>query len=244
MLIPAGENLLETDMIFKFNLKPEKTTLILLLIVVGLVAASLIGQYSTHFKGDGHMQGFVPEFNLDREMNVPTWFSSSCFLFAALLLWQLSGVDAKPARKYWLGLSTVFAFISIDETAAIHEMAVDPMRRLFHAHGLLYFSWVILGAVFVAVLAILYGRFILSQTRPTRNLFLCSAGLFLAGTLGMEMIGGSYVELHGSGTFAYALIANGEEALELAGLVVFLHALMVLLEKRQLADVNRDAAGL
>jgi hypothetical protein len=57
-------------MIFKFRLKPGKTTLILMLIVAFLVAASLIGQYSTYFLGDGHMQGFVPEFNLDREMNV------------------------------------------------------------------------------------------------------------------------------------------------------------------------------
>jgi hypothetical protein len=64
-------------------------------------------------------------------------------------------------------------------------------------------------------------------------LFFLSAGLFLAGTLGMEMVGGRYVELHGNGTFTYALIANGEETLELVGLVVFLHALMVLLEKRQ-----------
>jgi hypothetical protein len=53
----------------------------------------------------------------------------------------------------------VFVFLSIDESAAIHEMAVEPMRRLFNAHGLLYFSWVILGAAFVTVLAILYIRF-------------------------------------------------------------------------------------
>jgi len=60
------------------------------------------------------------------------------------------------------------------------------------------------------------------------------------------MIGGRYVESHGMETFTYALIANGEEALEMIGLVVFLHALMVLLEKRQqsASAVNRGAAGL
>jgi hypothetical protein len=57
--------------------------------------------------------------------------------------------------------------------------------------------------------------------------------LFLSGTLGMEMLGGLYVEKHGDNHFSYALIANGEESLELLGLVVFLHALMDLLRKKQ-----------
>jgi hypothetical protein len=227
-------------MILKVRLKPGRITLVLMLIVAGLVVASLIGQYSTYFLGDGHLEGFVPQFNLDREMNIPTWFSTVCFLFAALLLWQLSGVDAKAARKYWRGLAVVFVFLSIDESAAIHEMAVDFMRRLFHAHGLLYFSWVIMGMAFVGVLALLYVRFFISQPRPMRGLFFFSAGLFLGGTLVLEMIGGRHVELYGSNSFTYALIANGEETLEMLGLVVFLHALMLLLVKKQPAvEENR-----
>lgn len=208
-------------------------TLILLAVTIFLVAASLWGQYSTYFLNDGHLQGFVPEFNLDREMNVPTWFSSSCFLFAASLLWKLAGRELQTAGKYWRGLALVFVYLSLDETAAIHEMAVEPMRRLFNTHGLLYFAWVIPGAAFVAVLAMLYGRFFLSQARRVRRWFIASAAVFLLGTLGMEMVGGRYVEAHGTNTFNYALIANAEEALELAGLVIFIHALLVLLEKRQ-----------
>jgi len=228
-------------MIFKVRLYPGKITRILLLIVALLAAASLFGQYATYFWGDGHMQGFVPEFNLDREMNVPTWFSSVCFLFAAFLLWQLSCADDRQTRPYWRGLSLIFVFLSLDESAAMHEMAVEPMRRLFHAHGLLHFSWVILGAVFVAILAILYCRFFLSQPKPVRNWFLLSAVLFLAGTFGMEMVGGLYTELHGSETFTYALIADCEETLELVGLVLFLHALLVLLEKRQQSVAGDDS---
>jgi hypothetical protein len=229
---------MEPTMIFKFRLKPGTITRILVLIMAFLVAASLYGQYSTYFLCDGHLQGFVPEFNLDREMNVPTWFSAVCFLVAALLLWQLSGIDSKGARKYWRGLSIVFVYLSLDESAAIHEMAVEPMRRLFHAHGLLYFSWVIIGAAFVAILAFLYFRFFVSQPKPVRGWFFLSAALFISGTLGFEMIGGRYVELHGSNTFTYALIAHCEEALEMIGLVLFLHALMVLLEKFQ--KENKD----
>jgi hypothetical protein len=219
--------------IIKLKSRPGRITLVLMAIVACLAAASLIGQYSTYFLGDGHLQGFVPEFNLDREMNVPTWFSSACFLFAAMLLWQLSNAGAMAERKYWRALSAVFVCLSIDEVAAIHEMAVEPMRRLFHAHGLLYFAWVILGAAFVAVMTLFFARFFFSQPRPARGLFFLSAVLFLSGTLGMEMAGGRYVELHGNANFTYAMIANGEELLEMIGLVVFLHALMVLLMQRQ-----------
>jgi hypothetical protein len=94
--------------------------------------------------------------------------------------------------------------------------------------------------VFVAVLALFYVRFFLSRPGPERGLFLASAALFLAGTLGMEMIGGRYVELHGSASFTYALIANAEEALELFGLVAFIHALMTLLKKLQSGPVKND----
>jgi hypothetical protein len=218
---------------FEIRSDPEKITLRLLLVVVFLIVASLVGQYSTFFLEDGHMHGFVPQFNLDREMNIPTWFSSTCFLFAALLLWELGDSDGEKSRKYWKGLAMVFAYLSLDETAALHEIFVDPLRNLFQAHGLLYFSWVILGVAFVAILAIVYGRFFLSQPRPTRNLFMISAGLFLTGTLGVEMIGGRHVERYGNANFDYALIANCEESLELLGLVVFLYALMDLSRKRQ-----------
>lgn len=221
-------------MTITFRLERKRMTRVLLLAVACLAAASLLGQYSTYFLGDGHLQGFVPEFNLDREMNVPSWFSSACFLFAALLLWQLAAADAKPARRYWRSLSVLFLLFSIDETAAFHEMAVDPLRKLFHAHGLFYFSWVILGGAVVLAMAFIYMRFFLSRPRPVRGLFFLSAGLFLAGTLGLEMVGGRYVEMHGSSTFTYALIANLEETLELLGLVVFLRALMTLLDMLQL----------
>jgi uncharacterized membrane protein len=72
-------------------------------------------------------------------------------------------------------------------------------------------------------------------------LFFLSAGLFLAGTLGLEMAGGRYVEMHGNGTFTYALIATVEETLELIGLVVFLYALMALTVRRQRAAKDRHS---
>jgi hypothetical protein len=230
---PAKE---ETAMHFHFNFPPAKLLRRLLALVGFMALASLVGQYATFFYGDGHMQGFVPLFNLDREMNIPTWFSSICFLFAAVLLWQLSKSDVASSRRFWRGLSMVFVFFSLDECAAIHEMAVDPMRQFFHAHGLLHFAWVIPGMAFVGILVALYLRFFLAQ--PMRGWFLASAVLFFSGTFGLEMLGGRYVEMYGDKSFTYALISNCEETLELIGLVLFLHALLLSLTRLQSAKAN------
>ena len=194
---------------FVFGLDPAKTIRTLTVVVLLLTAASLIGQYSTYFLGDGHLHGFVPEFNLDREMNIPTWFASILFLFSALLLWKV-GESAIDRRRYWRGLALVFILLSLDEVAALHEMAVAPFRRWFHAGGLFYFSWVIPGAAIVAVLSMLYLRVFLRLPPGVKRVFLVAAALFLGGSLGLEMAGGRFVEAHGATNFTYALIANAK----------------------------------
>jgi len=217
-----------------FDLDPPSIIRALIIAVVVLAMAGLIGQYSAYFLGDGHLHGFVPEFNLDREMNIPTWFSSLLFLFAAVLLWKagnLPGASGVRFVTYWRAMSVIFVCLSIDEVAAIHEMVVDPLRKALHAAGFLYFSWVIAGAAFVAVLAIFYWKLGCTLPAKTRTLFILAAGLFLGGTLGMEMVGGRYVEHHGASNFTYALMANAEEILEMLGQVTFIKGLFSLFPK-------------
>lgn len=215
----------------EFDIDPESTIRLFFLIVIILFTASLFGQISTYYLGDGHLCGFVPQFNLDREMNVPNWFSSMLFLFSAILLWK-AGDMATPHgirfRKYWKALAVFFVIISIDDVAAIHEMAVDPFRKWLHAGGWLYFTWVVPAAALVAVLTFLYWRMFLALPARTKRLFLLAAVLFFAGSFGLEMAGGRYVELHGAGNFHYAMIAHAEEILEFIGQVVFIKGLFTL----------------
>jgi hypothetical protein len=111
-------------------------------------------------------------------------------------------------------------------------MLVDPVRQAFHAGGLLYFSWVIPALALVAFLAVVYGPLFLRLPADLRWNFIAAAVVFLAGTLGMEMLGGAYVQRHGPDHFAYALLANTEEFLELLGQILFIKALLALLEAR------------
>jgi len=197
-----------------------------------LTAASLIGQYSTYFLGDGHLYTFVPQFNLDREMNVPTWFSSFLFLFSALLLhsvYRRENSAGRPFVSRWRLLAGVFVFLSVDEISAIHETLVESLRGAFHAGGYLYFAWVIPGAGFVVLLAVILWGWFRSLPKAVRVAFGLAAAVFLAGALGLEMVGGNYVLLHGRDHFEYALLANLEEALEMSGLVLFIMGLLKML---------------
>jgi hypothetical protein len=217
-----------------FDPDPETTVRLFLIIVAVLAVFSLAGQVSTYYFGDGHLQGFVPEFNLDREMNVPTWFSSMLFLFAAVLLWKAGEIpvsSGRTFRKRWRGLAVVFTAISIDDVAAIHEMAVDPFRKWLHAGGWLYFTWVVPAAALVALLTVFYWKLFMSLPRRTQRLFFLAALLFFGGSIGMEMVGGRYVEAHGAWNFQYALMANIEEILEFLGQIVFIKGLFSLFPK-------------
>lgn len=216
-----------------WRLKPEKLFRILLLVAGGLLAASLAGQAVRFATGDGHLWGFTPKFNLDAEMNVPTWFSAMLFFLAALLLVRVASSEEKRVgggvQRRWRFLALAFLLCSIDEVAAVHEMLVDPMRDLFHAGGLLYFSWVIPGLALVVFLAVIYGPLFLRLPADLRWNFVAAAVVFLTGTLGLEMLGAAYVQRFGPDHFTYALLANAEEFLELLGQILFIKALLALL---------------
>jgi len=92
--------------------------------------------------------------------------------------------------------------------------------------GIFYFAWVIPGIALVLVLGLFFLRFLLSLPATTRRRFLIAATLYLGGALGVELIGGQYAELHGFESFTYSMIATVEESLEMAGLILFIRALL------------------
>ena len=53
-----------------------------------------------------------------------------------------------------------------------------------------------------------------------------AATLFIGGAIGVELVGGRHVELHGRQNWTYSMIVTVEESLEMAGLIVFIWALL------------------
>jgi hypothetical protein len=166
---------------------------------------------------------------VDEECNIPSWYSASLLLACALLLAIIAAAhrrqrDSNPG--HWLILSLIFLLMSLDETAQFHELAIAPIRQGFHTTGFLYYPWIILGGLTVALFVVSYLSFLARLPRRTRRLFLLAGALFVGGALGVEAISGEQAFLHGEHTAAYHAITTVEESLEMTGVVVFIYALL------------------
>ncbi|WP_447978594.1 hypothetical protein [Candidatus Nitrospira bockiana] len=204
-------------------------------VIACLLALDLIVEAVKFSTGHNWLFGLTRLVSLDREMNLPTWYSSSVLLGCAVLLL----VIASHARRlhdrftgHWYGLAAVFAYLSLDEAAEIHEMTIRPLRSLFNTAGLLYSAWVILGAAFVSVIGLLYLRFLRSLPRSTRRRIVAAASLYVGGALGVESVAARSIAIHGADTVAYALLVVLEEGLEMAGVAVFLCTLVSYLHQQ------------
>ncbi|HTF88097.1 MAG TPA: multidrug transporter [Planctomycetota bacterium] len=227
----------------------RRITQVLWTIAVLLVLASLAGQLSRFLLHHDQVHGLVYLFNVDREENVPTLFSVCLLAFAATLLAVLTLLkkrDGDPDLWRWALLAFGFWYMSVDEAWSSHEKLVRPLRGMVGdgASGALYFTWVIPALALVALLGLVYLRFLLRLPRSTRIRFVVAAALYLGGAIGMELIGGRYAELHQTRTLTYNLIVTAEEGLEMAGSIAFIHALLVYFGEQYgevRFQVSRDA---
>jgi len=211
-----------------------RRVLIILTLAVGLLTiAGVIAVLWNQVRIDDPLiaearESLVRLFRLDGEANVPTWFSSSLLLASAALLGWIAANRSRaeaPFSRHWWVLAFLFLCMSLDETAQIHEMSVRPSRHLLELGGALHFTWVVPAGVLVLVFFVAFLRFLRNLPAETRRLFLLSGTLFVAGALGMESVSALYWTRLGE-SVAYGLATTTEEFLEMAGIVVFLKALM------------------
>jgi len=173
-------------------------------------------------------------FDMDGENTVPAWFSSlllfSCAA-AAAAIWQIRKRTGGAFVLQWALLAGVFVYLSLDESAGLHEILIVPLRRRLGLSGILYFAWVVPGSVLVLGFFAYYFRFWWRLPSRVRALVFVAAAVYLSGALGMELMGGAIAESQGLESLTYTLVMTVEESLEMLGLVVFLYALCELIQQ-------------
>lgn len=125
----------------------------------------------------------------------------------------------------------------------IHEHSIAILRDRLGTSGIFFFAWVIPGLIAVAVLAVLFGRFVFHLPAPVRGLVFAAAALYLAGALGLEMAGGWWAEREGQTNLTYMTITSIEEWFEFIGAATFFLAMLLLLRdqrSRILISVSED----
>jgi hypothetical protein len=127
-------------------------------------------------------------------------------------------------------LSLIFSF---DEGASIHELATQPLQRLFGQNlpGYLHFAWVIPAAIIVIAILSFFMKFFFSLPRRTQILFIISVLVYICGALGMEMISANYAEVNGIKNIVYNVLVTLEETLEMTGMVIAIYALLDYIQR-------------
>jgi len=194
------------------------------IIALTLLVASLFAALTSGLANPAEISGFRRFLYVDAENNAPTYFSVVLMVLNALLLASLA-VRAQLSHcamyPYWAGMSLGFFCMGFDEAFEIHERFMKPMRKLIGEDdlGVFYFSWVIPALILVGCLGMLFWRFLATIRKTTRIRLLIAATLYLGGAIGVEMLGGWYVERNNQANVGYLLIVSLEEGLEMAGLI-------------------------
>lgn len=225
--------------------RPDARKLALVLSISGslVCGAGLVVELARHggwLDPEGWLRSAL---SLSYEGNLPTWYSSGLLWTAALGLGLCGGRDDFRERARWWVLAALFMLMSLDEAMELHEDLGGA-----ELHGVLYFSWVVPGALLTAVFAVTYLGFWLRLPRPTRRGFAWAFGLYVGGALGMELPLGAWSEAHGDDNLGYALLDVIEESLEICGLSVFLVAIFRHLERHlehhlEQPPASRSGAG-
>ena len=164
-------------------------------------------------------------FGLSYEENLPTWFVSILLAGCASVLSLIALGTRRAGGRFvghWWGLAAAFAYISLDEVVQLHE----EMSDWFDCGGVLYFSWVIPAGIVVAVLGLVYLRFLGHLPAHFRNRFVLAGCLYVGGALGTELLLGYWTEYAGRSNFVYAMIDLVQESMELTGVSVFFYSLV------------------
>lgn len=215
------------------SLSPRRVACLLAVVITCLTLLSIMGRLAVILLPDFPLRDFTARlFDLDQEVNVPTVYSTLTILICSALMAVIARSEQMGSRhgRPWRLLSLVFLGLALDELLSLHEELTDRID-IDTVNRFTRFSWVVVGSCLVVVLIVAFGRFFLRLPPMTRRLFLLAGMLFVGGSIGMEAIGGYYGGTDRQDSLPYVIVAHIEEVLEMAGIVVFIYALLSYLRR-------------
>ena len=218
------------------NISPRKTTKLLIGIIICFTIIHCLLQFIEYGLGFSQIHLIRILFDFELDSNITTWYSSITLFISSLLLWGIA-IYKKGIKDsfslHWRFLAIIFAFLSLDEVAMLHERAGQVLDSLSSVEfdGWLYFQWVLIGVPLTLIIALAYFKFIVHLPTKTRNLFILAGALFVGGALGLEILAGHRESLNPDSNLIYKLITTIEELWEKLGVMVFIYALLDYMAK-------------
>lgn len=212
----------------KFTFNPSKVIIPLGVITLFLILASILGTI-LRYKFGITTSYFVSLFNLDSEKNIPTFFSTLLLLTCSILLGIIAStrkVQMKREFWHWAILAAGFLFLAADEFIEIHERIGTLVHNKFNTTGVFYFAWIIPYALLAIAVVIAFVPFVWRLPKSVKWMMILAGFLYVFGALGMEAVA-SYLNYEsGERGLYFAVLTTIEETMEMAGLLVFIYALL------------------
>jgi hypothetical protein len=158
-------------------------------------------------------------FDIGGENNVPTWWNSTLLTLVALGALGASRIVASssaPERRAWRVIAVAAAYLSIDETASLHEQLGDVVPSGFDPPT---YAWVLPGAALAGIgsaVLVAFGRNLPDPTAGRLGLALVAYG---AAAIGIEAFNGWVRRQDDDQSIPYAVGTLIEEAVEMGACV-------------------------
>jgi len=201
----------------------------LVAVVVVLMAIYTFNTLSINFLPEAFPEAYMNFFHIDREANLPAWFTSALLLSISLsavliLCLQHELPTSQPAsRTFWTVFMGMFLFLSLDESATVHELMgrwlVIPWVYLYIPFTGLFFGYCV------------YATRLLKLVKPqVAHLIIIGLVISAVGAMFLEFIGFQFTLVYALRQVRFVL----EESGEMLGVIFILRG--CLMHVNQLMD--------
>ena len=212
-----------------------------------VIALGLFAYVFAKLTGHNFVFGFLRLLDVHSEQSIATYVSAINLLLASILIFIIYSYEKAnklSGAGYWLFMSILFLYLSIDESTSIHENFGNIHRYLVGKElipPILDFRvWILYGVFFIFAVAIVLLPIVRRVPTDTRRYFLIAGCVFVTGAVGFEYLGG-WIEESGSveSTKDVAYVVEGlfEEGFEMYGVAIFNCALYREILRRNISVV-------
>ena len=235
LLIHPAEGWMEPG---EFLVRPRDVARVCAVCIGLLLALHLASQIARFGFGRDYQLGLAIKVYLGSESSIPNWFSTILLLACAAVLFAIGSGAPRADAMRWRVLGAVFVALSLDEAAALHDLASPVFAGVFTRLAAVVggpfvalarkpnYAWEIPGAIVAAVVGLAYVPFLTRLPRSTRNGFVLAGIVYVGAAVGIDFIEGWYSGLHGPRNPLFVALLTCEETLEMVGASIFLYTLL------------------
>ncbi len=205
----------------------------LLIGIAALLLLHLIGQFILRVVGTDNifLQELIWRFNVDLELNVPTWYSSFLASSAGLLAFFTAHYYKKKnqiaSKRLWLFMGFGLMAIAVDEVASFHELFLQTAHvAADFGDGQSYVqnAWLLLLPLIIIIGALVMYLLYKGLPKKTFHRIVVAAAVYLSGALVVEYLS---IPVDTESLIYNLVLTPLEEGLEMLGLWLILRALVL-----------------